>query len=647
MLCPFCGTYGGSEDVICPACGKLLPRGENRDSGVMAIRQGRRAREEAQSSETPVWQKRQGTDRVWVDPDTRPTSGGQIPVYPDADIFEADGTPVTDSAEIERSLRREVYDDAGESQELYDEGGDAMIRRRRSHPMRKHGVNWMIVLVIAGVLFLGAAGGAIYWVTSTPAGQAEQVRRGRDVDNAEVYWQVGEELMNTGDLEGAIAKFTRAKEIEENSADGRVNIDGLMMLATCYLRTDRTDMAEELYVHIYTDLNPTSEEAYRREIELMRENGREAEAANLMLTAYQKTGSSTFSRQRKQMLPSEPVTTLTAAVFKEKRTLTLTSPEDYPIYYVMNDSEVPVFDEGYVLNPAWIKYENGIFLDEGTWNIRAVCVNGSLCSDEFAAIYKINLPQPHQPNIGLAPGKYKKASVALWPNAEDKDEQITIYYTVDGSIPDADSPIYDGTKVKLKARKITIKVLAVNSYGKASPLLERNFEITGEKDPPMGYATNNPKDIATIRLNSTTYEAFSESFGPGSNGEDVTLGNLGECRRYQYSWGYATFKQVGSARYIVELYHTTNEIDAPRSTKIGMTEQEITSKFRDMGQVESPSGNRGLYSNGDGIGKIFKQEDGTKIIRYIAFTADGHYWQLDYTLGRDGTVSSIYHLYIP
>ena len=127
----------------------------------------------------------------------------------------------------------------------------------------------------------------------------------------------------------------------------------------------------------------------------------------------------------------------------------------------------------------------------------------------------------------------------------------------------------------------------------------------------------------------------------------MTLGSLGVCRRYHYSWGYASFYQVGSARYIVELYHETNEIDAPRKTRIGMTETEITSKFRDMGQVESPSGNRGLYSNGDGIGKIYMQEDGSKIIRYIAFTADGHYWQLDYNLSKSGTVTSIYHLYIP
>ena len=646
MLCPFCGNYGGSDDVICPACGKLLPRGENRDSGVMAIRQGRRAREDAQSGETPAWQRRQGTDRVFVDPDTRPTSSGQIPVYADADIFEADGTPVTNGAEIERNLRRDVYGDEDE-RDPYGKGETIMSRSRRSHPMRKHGVNWMIVLLAVLVLAVGAAGVYVWWINGTDEGAAEQVRRGGTVDSAATYWQVGEEKMNTGDLNGAIELFNRARELEENSKDSRTNIEGLLMLATCYLRTDRIDMAEAIYVHIYTDLNPASEEAYRREIELMRENGREAEAADLMLVAYQKTGTDSFRRQRNQLLPSEPVTQQTAGTSKQKYTLYLTSPEDYDIYYVMNNAEVPVFDEGYVLNPAWIHYEDGIFLDEGTWNLRAVCVNGSLCSDELAAIYTVSLPQPHQPNIGLAPGKYKKASVALWPSKEDKGEEIVIYYTVDGSIPDADSPVYDGNKVKLKARKVTINVIAVNSYGKASPVLDRTFEITGEKDPPKGYATDNPDDIASIRLNSTTYEVFTETFGQGRDAEDVTLGSLGVCRRYHYSWGYASFYQVGSARYIVELYHTTNEIDAPRKTRIGMTETEITSKFRDMGQVTSPSGNRGLYSNGDGIGKIYAQEDGTKIIRYIAFTADGHYWQLDYNLSKDGTVSSIYHLYIP
>ncbi len=652
MLCPFCGTYGAANDVICPACGRLLPRGENHDSGVMAIRQGKRARQEAQSGETPIWQRRQGTARVYVDPDTRPATGGQIPVFPTAQIFDADGTPVSDEREIERSLARQLY---GEEEYAGRTGAAAPAVRRRSRPIRKHGFNWMILWIALAVLVVVSGVAAVVWLRATDEGHLFLVRHDYEINDSAAYWQVGRERMDTGDLDGAIDLFLRAAELEE-AQSGRTNLDGLMMLATAYLSKGETEKAEEIYVHIYTDINPSSEEAYRREIELLRESGREAEAADLMLVAYRKTGSDTFRRQRNLLLPSQPVTDLTAAVFEQRRTMHLTSPEGYPIYYVMNNEEAVLFDEDRHITSDWILYDGSIYLDEGKWTIRAVCVNGELASDELSATYTVDLPSPHQPNCGLSPGTYeKKQRVYLWPNKEDeakkKDgtvEKITIYYTIDGSIPDADSPIADrDVAIRLPAYSITLQAIAVNSYGKPSTVLERHFVIKAEKDPPKGYATDNPADIASVRLNSTTYDMFVSSFGQEERGEDVDMGNLGICRRCYYRWGYVTYQMVGTTRYLVEISYNTNEIESPRSTKIGMSETEITSKFRDMGQLESPSGNRGLYSNGDGIGKIYKQQDGTKIIRYIAYTADGHYWQLDYNLDRSGIVGSIYMLYIP
>ena len=63
--------------------------------------------------------------------------------------------------------------------------------------------------------------------------------------------------------------------------------------------------------------------------------------------------------------------------------------------------------------------------------------------------------------------------------------------------------------------------------------------------------------------------------------------------------------------------------------------------------MESPSGNRGLYENETNKGKIYKQEDGTKIIRYRVETGDSHIWQLDYETGTDGVVKAIRWLYEP
>lgn len=654
MLCPYCGNYGNSDDVICPACGKLLPRGENRDTGVMAIRQGKRAREAAmaarttEETETKEWQRRQGTDRAWAAPEPMPTPETHDRVYGDPDVFDAENMPVTDTAEIERRITHTVYGNDAES-ESHEQNETPLMRSRRSHAVKRSGVNWMVILLVAGTLLLSGVIGGLIWLSRSDDGKYFTLSRlHRDVEDASTYWRYGEELMDNGDLDGAIEMFVRAVELDEE-LDERANIDGLLQLATCYLRTDQTDKAEEIYIHIYTDLNPQSTDAYTREITLLRENGRDAEAAELMLLAYQRTGSSTFNRQRNQLLPSQPVTDLTAGVFEQRRTLHLVSPEDYDIYYIMNDAETAFFDEERSISEAWTHYEDGVFLDEGSWTIRAVCVNGDLKSDELSATYTVNLPSPHQPMCGLAPGTYSgRQSVALWPNPEDGDDTITIYYTIDGTIPDADSPVYvQGQKIKLLARNITLRAIAVNSYGKQSTVLERGFKLTSMPDPPKGYATDYPADTASIRLNNTSYDAFSAQFGAGGNGEDVEMERLGTCRRYHYSWGYATFQQVAGTRYIVEIYYTDNTISSPRSTRIGMTEDDIVKKFRDMGQVASPSGNRGLYSNDDGTGKIMMQEDGGKIIRYIAYTADSHYWQLDYNLDRSGACVSIYQRFIP
>ncbi|MBR2664148.1 MAG: hypothetical protein IKE25_10570 [Clostridia bacterium] len=74
----------------------------------------------------------------------------------------------------------------------------------------------------------------------------------------------------------------------------------------------------------------------------------------------------------------------------------------------------------------------------------------------------------------------------------------------------------------------------------------------------------------------------------------------------------------------------------------------MVSKFRDMGQVESPSGNRGLYSSKDGTGKIWVQEDGGKIIRYRCYTPDSsHWWQLEYRTNQHGNVVSMDFRYDP
>ena len=637
MLCPFCGTYADSDDIVCPGCGKLLPRGENRDSGVMAIRQGKRAREEAVSGRTPIWLERQGTGRVYVDPETRPSSDGQIPMFANPEIYEADGTPLSQTQGIERS--RSVY---GETQtQLPPVMGERSHRKRPDRPIRKHMVNWMVVLVVAVVVLILGGAGAVLYLRRTPAGQRILARMGQET-TAAALWEVGEEQMNTGDMERAIASFEKAAALDTDSEEKIVNVPGLLMLASVYEAEGRTADAEAIYTELYTNVVPSATEAYTNEIRIMLADGRDAEAADLMKLAYQKTGSAIFSRQRSDLLPQLPMVDKVAGPYDQKMTIHLSSPQNFDVYYTINQPDATLPADGQ-------KYEEGIFMDEGTWVVRAVCVNGDLVSDVLTATYRVSMPSPRMPRASLAPATYKqKQRVRIWPGLENmEDDDIVIYYTIDGSLPNADSPIYhDGEPVLLPTGRVKLQAVAVNKYGKPSQTLEVNYKIEAKPWPKTAYTT---EDLGSIKLNSTTWDVFSRTYGSAQSQEDLTMqGFENPCRRYTYDWGYATFQRMGGVQYLIELSYTTTEISAPRGTKVGQSEDYILSKFCDMGQVESPSGNRGLYSTGDGIGKIFKREsDGSRYIQYIAYTADSHRWELDYELGQGNTVERIYQLYIP
>ena len=176
-------------------------------------------------------------------------------------------------------------------------------------------------------------------------------------------------------------------------------------------------------------------------------------------------------------------------------------------------------------------------------------------------------------------------------------------------------------------------------------MFERTLKVEAKPWPQDPYVT---KDLGSIRLNSTTYDTFVQNWGDPSGQEDVTLsGYENPCRRYSYPWGYVTFQRVGGTQYLAEVYCTTADIKGPRSTQVGQSEADVVGKFQDFGQVTSPSGNRGLYSGDDGTGRIYRNEDGTRTIRYIAYTADGHMWQLDYLLNSSGTVRALYQTYLP
>ena len=642
MLCPRCGYYSDREDTVCPECGEILTYASGAPAeGAEMIRQGKRAREAIHTranKESPEARRkrRSGASHATIEmpavQDNRAREDSTVYTVSDAPDADEEG-----DIGFERR-RRTVYDENAareEEAELYS----ARMESNRRQKMKM--INWIKIALIAVVALVLVVVGGWLFLNKTEAGQKIMARIGRDATSA-ALWAVGEERMNSGDIDGAIADFERAKLQDE--AEGVVDVDGLLMLGSAYESAGNQEAAAALYEQIYTD-TPSRTEAYVNHIRILQSTGDSkdlAKAGELMKLAYKNTGDTSFQTQRRDLLPAPPEVDLTAGYYETKKYIAITSYQGYDVYYT--------FDENAELPSGGTLYTDRVFLDEGIHTLRAVAVKDDLVSDELKGVYKIIMPSPQTPQCNLAPGAYKtRQRVKLKPGQDNlNDDDIVIYYTVDGSNPDADCPIYNGEPVQLPSgHTVVLKAVAVNKYNKVSNMLERRYKIEAKPYPQTAWELT--ENIEGLELNRTSMIDFQTVYGEGSQ---ETLENYegfeGECRKLTYDWGYAVMTLAKRSWVLVELYFTDPTVfRAPRETGVGSPEDFVVGKFKDLGQLESTSGNRGLYALDNGSdGKIWLQEDGSKIIRY-RIRNEGHWYQLDYFVNKSGTVTAVDWKYIP
>lgn len=642
MLCPKCGFYSEKEESVCPECGEILTYAS--DTPVHAaemIRQGERAR---QAIHTAVpkknleekRRKRSGASHATVEmppvKDDRPQENAAV--YTVSEDGEAEDG---ENARFERR-RRTVYDENAAREE---EAALYSARMESNRRQRKRMINWIRVALVSMIAVVVLIAGGWLFLTRTEAGQKLMARLGRDATSA-ALWAVGEDRMNDGDIDGAIADFEKAKRQDE--AEGVVDVDGLLMLGSAYEAAGNQRAAAELYEQIYTD-TPSRTEAYVNHIRILRSSNDPkdlARAGELMKLAYRNTGDTSFQTQRRDLVPAPPEVDLTAGFYETKKYIAITSYQGYDVYYT--------FDEKAELPSGGTRFTERVFLDEGIHTLRAVAVKDELVSDELKAVYKIIMPSPQTPQCNLAPGTYKnRQRVKLKPGQENlNDDDIVIYYTVDGSNPDADCPIYSGEPVQLPSgHTVVLKAVAVNKYNKVSNMLERRYKIEAKPYPLTAWELT--ETIAGLELNRSSMIDFQSAYGEGTVEKlDHYEGFESECRKISYDWGYAVMTLAKRSWMLEELYFTDASVfKAPRDTGVGSPEDYVVGKFKDLGQVKSLSGNRGLYTLENGSdGKIWLQEDGSKIIRYRIRT-EGHWYQLEYYVSEGGTVTAVDWRYIP
>ena len=652
MLCPRCGYYSDKEDSVCPECGEILSADAGLPTeGAESIRQGKRARTAILDAAGKQMlenrrRRRSGASRATVEMpaihDER--EDGDFPDYTVSETINEADNEENGEPEVFERRRRSVYDENAameEQEKAYSEWIG------RGGPQRIRTVNWMKVYLVVFIMLVFAIAGTWLFLKKTEAGQRLMARMGKEATSS-ALWAVGEELMNTGDMEGAIINFEKARA--QDQREQHVDVDGLLMLAGAYEAVERIDDAARLYEEIYTE-TPSRTEAYVNHIRILMNSGNgkdQKKAGELMKKAYEQTGEASFETQRSDLLPAPPQIRKdqVAAYYDRKMYLEISSTQGYDVYYNINsDAELP---EG------GTKYTEPIFLDEGVWEVRYVAVNGDLVSDVVKGAWKISLPSPQTPRCNLAPGAYKnRQKVKLFPGKDNEnDDDIQIYYTVDGSIPNiTESPLYKNEPILLPSgHTVTIRAMAVNSYKKPSNVLEVSFKIDAKPYPLTAWDMK--ETINGLEMNKTTMPEFQKEYGEGTQVSMEPIPGFekdAEFRKHEYPWGYTVMNLVKRNWVLVELYFKEGSpFKAPRETGVGDPMDYVVGKFRDMGQLESEKGIRCLYHLDSGSdGKIIPvEETGGKIIQY-RIRLDGHWYQLEYHTDSRGTVTAIDWKYLP
>jgi hypothetical protein len=647
MLCPDCNTYAAEDDIVCPRCGKLLDRQATEEEELMSFRQGRHLRKlQEELPPPPAMPGSTGASRSFEDIRPRETAEATGAVYSRRENLANTGRFY--------GLEDGLIDNAPMSYGVSETPTVMAVSHRNSRSKRglrmKRLINWAWVLISAVVLVIALAIGTYVFLTKTPTGQVIMARMGEDATSA-AMWQVGQEYLHTGDIDKAIEYFLIARQKDEEAKEPKVT--GLLELGSAYEANGQLVEAEAVYAHIYTEIVPSAPEAYRAQARVLQAQGRLADAAALLNDAYKATGVAAFRSQRLDILPDLPTTSVVPGYYNAAQKVELLQGQDCEIWYTL--------DKFAVLPEGGILYEEPLEFSEGEHALRAVAVNGDLVSDPMIANYQIYLPTPLQPDSNLAPQTYtKRRTVSLRPGKlSDEDleknpgyaatlddpvaQTITIYYTIDGSQPDKDSPIWDGTPIQLGTTGgyVTLKALSVNGYGKQGNTLEVKYKFDVNPGHKKVYSVEDTID--DLKLGATTREAFRTKYGDGTGPQMITINTVeGECEQYTYSWGHAAFMKVKTGWVLAELYFTGN-FAGPRDTKIGMAETKITGQFRDYGQVTGATGiKRGLYyENEDKQAVISILPGGSKVIYYRTGTADGHVWQLEYNINTSGTCESI------
>lgn len=233
------------------------------------------------------------------------------------------------------------------------------------------------------------------------------------------------ECVRDQDYAQAVNYYLRAQELGNTDQEIR------FALADCYYAMDNVGGYENLLLSMIQSgllSQEQLERAYARLIQSYRARNDYQTIDELLNDCDNENIQSTY--QNLQAKP--PEFGFEEGYYQEILPLKLSSNTAGTIYYTMDGSEP---------GTSGMVYTAPIFLDNGEYTIKAVFVNQyGLTSDVVTKRYQIELQIPIAPDVLTASGEYSNPTMIQINREEDE----TIYYTLDGTVPTDNSIRYTG-----------------------------------------------------------------------------------------------------------------------------------------------------------------------------------------------------------
>lgn len=508
---------------------------------------------------------------------------------------------------------------------------------QKSHKRMIH----VLIVILLLTLFVVSAGG--YMLFKTENGQQLMAQWGWKIARTDAYVTLGKELVDQ-------AYYTRALSTLQIAVDREPeNVDALILMAQAYTELGRIDEAKAIYESLINDIAPAHPSAYRNLIKIYQDEGYHAEALELMKKgAENTTGTQEFDVMLREYTPVAPTFSVSAGRYTSEIDVTISVPDNETVYYTTDGTDP---SESGLIYTAGTK----LHVSEGKMTIKAIgfTENGTP-SEQISADYTVIIPTPAAPQANKQSGKYKKAPlVSLRPGTEtDKNAAkiVAIYYTLDGRQATTESTLYvEGQPIQLPTGKTTLRAIAVAENGKVSYEMNLSFDVEGN----LKKMFTSEDTFKNLTLYKTTYNTFSKSWGTPASYEVLPKEEWysSDMESYEavYDWGTARFcvKKEGSAPVLYALDTSSTKMTAPRTTKVGMSGEDVMAKFRDLGQAAlNDTGDRLLYnwnSANQQFGTYRSQGDGTFVIHYYDPVDEkaSIFVELSYYLDADGNVKRI------